>query len=378
MSNQKDVSINEYHPHRLINAHFKTPIPVVFNGMVYCWDIDKTYLDTKFDKLGELLKIPWETAWDKKNVPGSAALLKGLQKGTPLPDQNNYIFFVSASPNQLRGVIEKKMELDGIDFAGTIFKNQLYNIRKGQFKQLKHQLGYKLSAILNNKNYFQFAHAKEIFFGDSRESDILVYSVYNQIISGQLSGERLQKVLNQLELLSPEVDYILDQIRHIPMPFFKKVQPFYILLVKEHTPTELKLMAQFPHCILVHNYFEAAIHLFQNNLVSHQTVINVGRQLVESFDYSPSQLANSISYVLKKGYVHLGTIRQVKADLESNLVIDREFFKKNPTHFWAVLINRIEQIKQRLRFKVKGRGKRWNPIKLYAKFMALHMIQKPD
>ena len=45
---------------------------------VYRWDLDKTYLDTRFEKLSELVRIPFQGAEDKVNIPGSAALLREL------------------------------------------------------------------------------------------------------------------------------------------------------------------------------------------------------------------------------------------------------------------------------------------------------------
>ena len=46
----------------------------------YRWDLDKTYLDTHFESLSELVRIPFQDAEDKVNVPGSAALLRELTR----------------------------------------------------------------------------------------------------------------------------------------------------------------------------------------------------------------------------------------------------------------------------------------------------------
>ena len=53
---------------------------------VYRWALDKTYLDTQFETLSEAVRIPFEEADDKVNIPGSAALLRELsseQAGEP-------------------------------------------------------------------------------------------------------------------------------------------------------------------------------------------------------------------------------------------------------------------------------------------------------
>ena len=85
--------------------------PPDFSGRIYVWDIDKTYLASDIDSLRGLLAIPLEFAVDKRNVAGTPALLRALRRGVApvgLTDANP-IYFVSASPPQLRSVIERKM-----------------------------------------------------------------------------------------------------------------------------------------------------------------------------------------------------------------------------------------------------------------------------
>ena len=42
---------------------------------IFRWDLDKTYLATEFDSLGDLLRTALQRPADKANVPGSAELL---------------------------------------------------------------------------------------------------------------------------------------------------------------------------------------------------------------------------------------------------------------------------------------------------------------
>ena len=46
---------------------------------VYLWDLDKTYLDTSWGSLRELLNTALEKAFQKRNVPGTATLVRSLR-----------------------------------------------------------------------------------------------------------------------------------------------------------------------------------------------------------------------------------------------------------------------------------------------------------
>ena len=69
---------------------------------VFTWDIDKTYLATETDKLADLLRTALEFAIDKRELLGTVPLLKGLRRGTGGDDWIPPIYFVSASPSQMR------------------------------------------------------------------------------------------------------------------------------------------------------------------------------------------------------------------------------------------------------------------------------------
>jgi hypothetical protein len=48
---------------------------------VYVWDLDKTYLDTSWASLSELWRTALEKAFQKKNIPGTATLVRALAIG---------------------------------------------------------------------------------------------------------------------------------------------------------------------------------------------------------------------------------------------------------------------------------------------------------
>src|SRR3989338_7428557 len=136
-----------------------------FKGPIYRFDIDKTYLKTHFDSFWALLKIYFEKPKSKKTLPGMAALIKEIRKGNKDQAHKFPIFFVSASPRQMRKKIEFKMRLDGVEQDGITFKNQMRHLRRGEFKRLRHHIGYKVIALLKGRVNFP-KEAGEILFGD--------------------------------------------------------------------------------------------------------------------------------------------------------------------------------------------------------------------
>lgn len=51
-----------------------------YDGLVCTFDLDKTYLDTRFESLRKLVRIPFEKAEEKKNIPGVAAVVRELRR----------------------------------------------------------------------------------------------------------------------------------------------------------------------------------------------------------------------------------------------------------------------------------------------------------
>lgn len=170
-------------------------------GPVFVWDLDKTYLDTRFSQLRHLVKIPLEFGVDKRAVPGTPALLHGLRDG-PGGRAHRPLFFVSASPYQLHRTIARKMLLDGVEFDGITYKDPLRVLLRGHVGELKHQLGFKLSALL--LLFRDLSAGSEIYlFGDDAEQDALVYCLFADVAAGRLRGRRLADTLTRLGVRAP-------------------------------------------------------------------------------------------------------------------------------------------------------------------------------
>jgi hypothetical protein len=167
-----------------------------WRGDIYLWDIDKSYLDTSFSSLRGLLAIPFEQAIDKRALPGTVPLLRALRHGARDESDLCPIYFISGSPKGLRRVIEKKMTLDGVQFDGIAFKDQLGLVKAGRPRGIVEQVGYKLKALLAYRREHP-AGARYFLFGDDVERDLDCFLLFGEVCAG-LRGPALRERLRSM------------------------------------------------------------------------------------------------------------------------------------------------------------------------------------
>jgi len=123
-----------------------------------------------------------------------ARLFREIRLGPADDSRETPLYFVSASPSQLRTVIEQKMTLDGIGFDGTTFKNWGRVLRRMKLRRLREQVGFKLTALLTGRAALPTG-AHEILLGDDLENDPLTYAIYADILAGRIPVGDLHRVL---------------------------------------------------------------------------------------------------------------------------------------------------------------------------------------
>ncbi len=161
-------------------------------GPVYTFDVDKTYLDTQWKRPLDLLKLPFEVAIDKRPFPGMAELVRACQRGGEKSGHDRPAFFLSASPAEMRFILERRMVLDGLSLDGMTLKNWAYFLPR--ISRLRRQTFYKLLALLTNRLELPLG-CFEVLFGDDSESDALIYSMYSAILRRSLAGLALEQTL---------------------------------------------------------------------------------------------------------------------------------------------------------------------------------------
>jgi hypothetical protein len=267
----------------------------------YRWDLDKTYLDTRFESLSELVRIPFQHAEDKVNVPGSAALLRELCRDTQ-EQGSAFVSIVSGSPRQLREVLEEKLRLDGIVWQEFHLKPQLENLRKGRLRAVKEQVGYKLPLMLRSRCALP-GELRETLFGDDAEVDALIYSLYADLLCGRSDGEDVEVLLEGVGATAQARKHCAQSLASIvrsgdnPEP----VETIFIHLDSGSPPARFAALG--PRLIPVFNYYQAALVLFARGHLSAKSVLRITAAFLAADRCGPWELANLFQDIVRRGHL---------------------------------------------------------------------------
>lgn len=240
------------------------PLPPDWGGPIYLWDIDNTYLVTEWSGLRDLIRIRFEAAEDKRPVPGAVELLAGLRRAAD-PDARPPVFFVSASPETMRGVLERRMLLDGVVQDGITFRN----LRR--LRYLRDIFGYKTAALL----LYRLENppgGRETLFGDDREHDPEVYALYARICAGAARGEVLREHLAQRGVGRAAAKYIETLASELPER--DPVEWIFIRRVAPATPPA-PLRLEDERIVLVDDFSQAAAVLRAQGRLERDDLLRV-------------------------------------------------------------------------------------------------------
>ena len=261
------------------------------------WDLDKTYLRSRFDTLKELLNAALETPEEKRAVPGAAAVLRELS------GRGARVHILSGSPRQMRSKLSAKLELDGVRYDELTLKPNLSNLARLRFRALRDQLGYKLPELLSARardlqHEYGRRHPLEILVGDDSESDAFVYSLYADICAGSLDLTTLERVLEVGEAYSGA---IRDCRAALPRIAEHDVVDRILIHLDGQTPP-----SRFRHygsrLVPFYNYFQAACVLVERRVLSPEAVLRIGSEFLEQHGFTPDSLARSYLDLLRRGH----------------------------------------------------------------------------
>lgn len=272
---------------------------------VFRWDLDKTYLRTEFDTLGDLVKSALETAQDKQAYPGAPALLRSLRQSS-----EHRICLISGSPSQMRKVLAAKLALDGVEYDEFVLKNNLRNLSRLRLRALRAQVPYKLPALLESRLGL-LGNPPETLFGDDAEADAIIYCLYADILSGVVSAGELQRVMEAARAYDDQAERTLALAERVRRG--EAVRRILIHLDRR-SPT-----AGFAHygrrLVPIYNYFQAALVLYGDKVLTAQQVLFVAREMLDSPEHEIPTLANSLQDLLRRGRL----ARTIALDLSAEI-----------------------------------------------------------
>jgi hypothetical protein len=302
---------------------------------IFRWDLDKTYLRTEFDTVRDLIRTAMQKPEEKVNVPGSVALLRELTRNKE--ESRALVTFISGSPSQMRNTLERKFEIDGIRPDAFILKPTLKNILTGRFRAVRGQVGYKLDALLRLRGMSPLA--PETLFGDDAEQDAFIYSLYADLAAGAIDEDGLVAILEEAEVYEVTADTILSHFANIRVQ--QNVQRIFIHLDLHSAPGRFLVFG--PRLIPIVNYFQAALVLYADGVISAEGLTRVASEMIERDNYGLVELANSLQDLARRRHVDMSVLDRLAEEWER---VEQQ--RALPPGFLERLIARVRALSPRV------------------------------
>ena len=318
---------------------------------VYVWDLDKTYLDTTFESLSGLWRTVREQAFQKRNVPGTATLVRALRDHWQEIHRGRKdfpIYFITASPPQLERKIHDKLAFDGIYPFGLFCKDNLRNVSPRRWRRLTQQVGFKLQSLLQLRLHMPET-VRQILWGDDSEADAVIYSLYSDLCARRLGDRDARQILKHFKVIGQQVETILRLLEEIPEG--DPVEKIYINLAAD---TDADYYLKFGRRILpTYNTFQLALDLFQDGRLSEGQVINVARDLVLNYGFGVDELEHWLDEMIRRPVLSDQTVNRVVPLLASERLLRASYVPATPRPV-------ISQVGARV-FELEGVTEPWVP-----------------
>ncbi|MED5374469.1 MAG: phosphatase domain-containing protein [Myxococcota bacterium] len=272
---------------------------------VYRWDLDKTYLATDFDSVRGLVRSALESPHAKRNVPGSGALLRALSARP-----HTKVVILSGSPTQMRATLSEKLRLDGIRYDELHLKDNLNNLRRGRFRAVKGQFGYKLPALLTGRMGMGPEHS-ETLFGDDAEVDALVYSVFADAIAGRLTPAEVQRIMEAGKAYPDRIQTALDALEQVER--HDAVERIFIRIERGIPPRIFRNLGA--RLVPVYSWFQAALVLYGAERLSAKQVQSVALEVIAA-GQGDLALGNLFQDIVRRGHVPLSRMATLVDELQ--------------------------------------------------------------
>ena len=290
---------------------------------IYVWDLDKTYLDTHFHSLGDLFRVMMEKAFQKRNIPGTASLVKALSASFQKEwgaGRNFPIYFITASPPQMEMLIKEKLELDEILPFGCFFKDNLRNLHPSRFRRLAQQVGYKVQALMQLRTRLN-ENVRQVFWGDDSESDATIYSLYSDICARRVPEKELRSILRSLNVGNEQIDMILDLQARVPS--HDPVEKVYINLASDTDPEYYLKFGR--RTLATYNTFQASLDLYQDNRINFENLLRVVADMEMNFGFTREEFEKSFDDLISRQVLGEPIVKELIEKLKNAEVIHRDF-----------------------------------------------------
>lgn len=289
----------------------ETEVPLPSRLHHFRWDLDKTYIRTDFDTTRELVRTWLQPAEEKRGIPGARALLKELLRQDADQADVRKVTFISGSPRQMRKVLTRKLDLDGIRPDQFILKPNLSNLLLFRFKAIRSQIGYKVEALLQSRLFGE--QVDETLFGDDAEQDALVYCLYGDLIAGRVPPSQLEYILFATDVDPREAERILQLASHLDPAQSSRVHRIFIHMERRSPISRFDAFGT--RVSPVYNWFQAAVLLHADGLLNDEALARVVSDMQEE-SYTASRLTNSA-----RDLIHRALLTHPQADAAATAIM---------------------------------------------------------
>lgn len=274
------------------------PTPVHIHH--YRWDLDKTYIRTEFDTVRQLVQTFLQDAEDKHSFPGAATLLRTLL--TQVDDgPARRVTFISGSPQQMRRVLTRKLQLDGIQPDQFLLKPNLSNLLRLRFRAIRSQIGYKLDALFTSRLPTPAGTTvDEFLFGDDAEQDALIYSLYADVLAGRVPAATVEWLMRHANIHPAEQKSVLDAVRDWQPDGRTRIRRIFIHLARRSPTSRFHLYGA--RVVPIFNWFQAAVVLHGMDELGDADLFGMAATMGQE-GYTPARLANSLHDIVRRGFV---------------------------------------------------------------------------
>lgn len=269
---------------------------------VYRWDLDRTYLETEISSVRGLIRTAMQTAGEKRNVPGSAALLRALTDCDP----RARVCVISGSPRQMRPVLEEKLALDGVRVDRLILKDNLGNIRRGRLRAVRGQVGFKLPILLEERVGLGPA-VRETLFGDDSEADAVIYACYAAAVAGRIDEHEVARVLEAGDAYPDHVQQALAALRNVGRA--DAVEDIFIRVDRGVPLARYRTLG--PLVVPVFSWLQAALVLWTRERVDAAGVLAVARACAAEASLDDTAVAGLFQDAARRELVTRGDLERL-------------------------------------------------------------------
>jgi len=141
------------------------------------------------------------------------------------------------------------------------------------------------------------AEADEVLFGDDAEADAFVYSLYADMVARRVGEPVVYQVLKAAEVYEDDIARVMRRWARIPQA--DPVRRIFINLDRLTPPAYFGKYG--PRVVPIFNYFQAALVLMADGMLTAPAVLRVMIEMVQTSGYNLLTLSNSFQDLLRRG-----------------------------------------------------------------------------